>query len=117
MCLQTVNNAFGDILKYFMKMISNQLSSCKRDLVFIDRSTKKVYLLELGVSCDSGSFIENYHKLSEYLQLESDINLKRVLLILRAGVAKNTKIQCTSIKLLTQPAILTTCQKKSIGSF
>ena len=39
-----------------------------------------------------------------------------VLFIVRAGVAKNTKIQCTIIKLLTQPVTLATCQKVSILS-
>ena len=42
--------------------------------------------------------------------------LRRVLFIVRAGVAKNTKIQCTRMKLLIQPAILPICQK-SINSF
>ena len=42
--------------------------------------------------------------------------LRRVLYVVRAGVAKTAKIQCTIMKLLTQPAIPATC-KKSISSF
>ena len=34
-----------------------------------------------------------------------------VLFIVRAGVAKNTKIQCTTMKLITQLAILATFHK------
>ena len=43
-------------------------------------------------------------------------DLRRVLFVVRAGVAKNAKVQCTRMKLLTQPAILTICLK-SIDSF
>ena len=40
-------------------------------------------------------------------------NLRRVLFAVRAGVAKSPKIQCTRMKLLTQPAILATFWIKS----
>ena len=40
-------------------------------------------------------------------------NLTRVLFAVRAGVAKSPKIQCTRMKLLTQPAILATFWIKS----
>ena len=33
----------------------------------------------------------------------------QVLLVIRAGVAKNLKIQCTRMKLLTQPTKLVSC--------
>ena len=39
-----------------------------------------------------------------------------VLSVVRAGVAKNPKIHCTRMKLLYQPAILVSCQKR-IDSF
>ena len=34
--------------------------------------------------------------------------LRRVLSVVREGLAKNTKLQCTRIKLLTQPATIET---------
>ena len=37
---------------------------------------------------------------------------RRVLFVVPAGVAKNPKIQCISMKLLTQSAIIATCQKR-----
>ena len=58
---------------------------------------------------------ENYWE-SDRIQDNKVEQLRRVLFIVRAGVAKNTKIQCTRMKLLIQPAILATCQK-SINSF
>ena len=42
--------------------------------------------------------------------------VKKSLFAVRAGVAKSPKIHCTRMKLVTQPAVLTTCQK-SIDSF
>ena len=36
--------------------------------------------------------------------------VRRALFIVPAGVVKNTKIQCTRMKLLTQPTILATLQ-------
>ena len=37
--------------------------------------------------------------------------LRQVLFSIRAGVTKNTKVQCTRMKLLTKPDILATWQK------
>ena len=42
--------------------------------------------------------------------------LRQVLFIVQEGVAKNAKIQCNRMKLLTQPAMLATFKKASILS-
>ena len=39
----------------------------------------------------------------------------RVFSVVRAGVAKNSKIQCSRMKLFIQPDILVTCQKSIIS--
>ena len=62
------------------------------------------------------SHLREFHDVKKHCISYPTKSLRRVLFIVRAGVAKNTKIQCTRMKLLIQPAILAICQK-SINSF